>query len=43
VIVAALLAHAGESHGSGFNLEWISYGAIVLGVIYAAFLVFSKR
>jgi hypothetical protein len=43
VNVALVLAHAGESHGGGFNYEWISYGVIALGVVYAVFLVFSKR
>jgi hypothetical protein len=45
VSAAAVLAHAGHSHddGGAFNYEWISFGVVALGAIYAAYLVFSKR
>jgi hypothetical protein len=38
---AMVLAHAGESHGPGY--EWISYAVIGFGVVYAAYLIFTKR
>ena len=41
---ANVLAHAGHSHqGGGPGYEWISYAAIAFGVIYAAFLIVTKR
>jgi hypothetical protein len=41
----SFLAHAGHPHdgGGGPGYEWISYAAIAFGVIYAAFLIFTKR
>ena len=41
---AGFLAHTGHSHdGGGPGYEWISYAAIGFGVIYAAFLLVTKR
>jgi hypothetical protein len=44
VSAASLLAHAGHSHdGGGPGYEWISYAVIGFAVIYAAFLIVTKR
>jgi hypothetical protein len=40
--LAFLVAHGGHDH-DGPGYEWISYGAIAAGVLYAAYLLLIRR
>jgi hypothetical protein len=42
-LLAFLLAHGGHEHDSGPGYEWISYGVIAAGVLYAAYLLLIRR